>query len=120
RREALTEKIAGLDKAKATALASATFPVEGLGVDESGVTFRGVPFAQASSAEQIKVAAAMAMAANPKLRVIRIMDGSLLDDANLTAIAELAKEKDFQVWVERVGDPGPMGVLIEDGMVKGE
>lgn len=114
--ESLTRRIESLDGQKEAALAGASFPVEGLGFDESGVTFQGVPFTQASSAEQIRVSLAMAIAANPKLRVVRIMDGSLLDDENLKMIAAVAAEHDMQVWIERVGADG-VGVIIEDGEV---
>lgn len=114
--EALTKKINSLDKKKADALATADFPVEGLGFDENGVTFNNIPFGQASSAEQIRVSLAMAIAANPKLRVVRIMDGSLLDEDSMTLIASIAAENDMQVWVERVGSDG-VGVVIEDGQV---
>ncbi|MGN8821735.1 hypothetical protein ACTNC1_12740, partial [Atopobiaceae bacterium HCP3S3_A4] len=97
--------------------ASATFPVEGLGFDETGVTFKGVPFSQASSAEQIRVSLAMAMALNPTLRVIRILDGSLLDDDSMQMVADAAKEGGYQVWIERVSDPSESAIVIEDGEV---
>lgn len=116
--EALTKRIDALDKTKADALAQAQFPVAGLGFDEQGVTYGGVLFSQASSAEQIRVSLAMAMSLNPKLRVIRILDGSLLDGDNLALISEMAAEQDYQVWIERVGDAGSgVGVVIEDGAV---
>ena len=115
--EILTRKIAALDEQKAQALASSSFPVPGLGFDEQGVTFQGVPFSQASSAEQIRVSLAMAMALNPKLRVLRIKDGSLLDEDTLAAIREQVKEQDFQLWLERVGDADEGAILIEDGEV---
>ena len=115
--ETLTAEIATLDKTKAAALAKAKFPVDGLGFDDSGVTYQDVPFDQASSAEQIRVSLGMAIALNPKLRVIRILDGSLLDDDNLKMISDAAAEHDFQVWIERVGDNGSVGIVIEDGQV---
>jgi hypothetical protein len=116
---ALTKKIDSLDKTKADALAAAAFPVDGLGFDDEGdgVTYQGVPFSQASSAEQIRVSLAMAMALNPKLRVIRILDGSLLDAENLALITEMAAAQDFQVWLETVSDASGVGVVIEDGSV---
>lgn len=113
----LTQAIDSLDEAKRDALAAAEFPVDGLGFDETGVTHQGVPFSQASSAEQIRVSLAMAMAANPKLRVIRILDGSLLDDEAMTAIREQVAERDFQLWIERVGDADEGAVIIEDGSI---
>ncbi|MGW9020694.1 AAA family ATPase [Leucobacter chromiiresistens] len=110
----LSEEIEAIDVQKAEALARAEFPVDGLGFDADGVTFAGIPFSQASAAEQIRVSMAMAMASNPKLRVIRIMDGSLLDDDGMRIITEAARERDFQVWIERVADGGA-GFVIEDG-----
>ena len=115
--DALTAKVASVDQAKADALAGATFPIDGLAFDESGVTYQGVPFSQASSAEQIRVSLAMAMSLNPKLRVIRILDGSLLDADNLALITEAAVAADYQVWIERVSDPSETAVVIEDGEV---
>lgn len=113
----LTDQINAIDEAKAQALASAAFPVEGLGFDDQGVTYQGVPFAQASSAEQIRVSVAMAMALNPELRVLRIMDGSLLDSDAMDAIRAQVADGDFQVWIERVGDADAGAVVIEDGQV---
>ena len=115
---ALTASMEGREKAKADAITRAKLPVEGIGFGEGIVTYNGIPFDQASSAEQLRVSMSIAMAANPKLRVIRITDGSLLDDDSLAAITDMAKAGDYQVWIERVSADGKMGILIEDGMVK--
>ena len=114
----LTERLEALDKTKAKALEAATFPVVGLGFDDTGVTYQGVPFSQASSAEQIRVSVAMAMAMNPKLRVLRIKDGSLLDADAMEALRAQVAENDFQLWVERVGNADDGAILIEDGEVQ--
>ena len=117
--ERMDEEIAAIDKRKADGLAAAAFPVDGLGFGDGIVTYQGVPFSQASSAEQIRVSLGMAMAANPTLRVIRILDGSLLDDDNMRVVAEMAEANDFQVWIERVGTEGTGStVVIEDGEVQ--
>lgn len=113
----LTEKIEALDKRKADGLAAATFPIDGLGFDDSGVTYQGVPFKQASGAEQLRVSLSMAIALHPKLRVIRIADGSLLDTDNLALVEAVARENDFQVWIEMVGDGDGRGIVIEDGQL---
>lgn len=117
-REELTRKIAALDTKKAVALAQTEMPVDGLGFDEDGVTFAGLPLSQASGAEQLKVSLGMAIALNPELRVIRIADGSLLDDENLAIVQEMAAEHDAQVWLEIVGDGDGSGLIIEDGEIK--
>jgi DNA repair exonuclease SbcCD ATPase subunit len=117
--DGLTGAIAELDASKAEALAEAKMPIKCLAFDDDGVTYNGIPFAQCSSGEQLRVSMAMAMAANPEIRVIRITDGSLLDSENMALIAELAKDSDFQVWIERVDETGKVGVIIEDGSVVG-
>ncbi|MFC7860724.1 AAA family ATPase [Arthrobacter koreensis] len=113
----LTAELAAIDERKAAGLAAATFPVDGLGFDSDGVTYQGVPFKQASSAEQLRVSLAMAIALNPGLRVIRIADGSLLDSTNLQLIEDMAVSNDYQVWIEMVNESGDFGVVIEDGQV---
>lgn len=105
------------EEKKRKALEEAQMPIDGLGIDADGVTYKELPFGQLSQAEQIKVSMAIAMAQNPELRVIRIDDGSLLDEDNMKAIAEMADANDFQIWVERVDSSGKVGVVIEDGMI---
>jgi|TARA_Y100000310_G_scaffold92194_1_gene89789 hypothetical protein len=100
------------------AVAEADMPIEGLSIDlEQGVMFNGVPFSQASDAEQIRASMALAMAANPKIRVIRIRDGSLLDSDSLATIATMANHEDYQIWIETVDESGEIGFMLEDGMV---
>jgi len=113
----LTHTIEAIDAKKAKALAEAKMPVPGLGFDDNGVTLHGVPFGQASSSEQIRVSLGMAMALNPTLRVVRIVDGSLLDADGMAEIAAMARAADYQVWIERVEDASETAVVIEDGQV---
>lgn len=115
--ENLTAKLADIDKQKADAMAAAKFPVSGLAFDADGITMDGIPFEQCSSAEQLRVSVAMGLAMNPKLKILLIKDGSLLDDDNLRMVAEMAAEADAQVWVERVGKGKECSVIIEDGVV---
>lgn len=113
----LTQEIDDATAAKHAAIARARMPVEGLGFGEGEVTFNGLPFAQASSAEQLRVSVALAMAANPQLRVLRIKDGSLLDERSLALIADMAEAQDYQIWVERVDTTGKVGIVMEEGAV---
>ena len=115
--EGLTKELDRIDQSKADAIAAARMPLDGLSFDEDGVLYNGVPFSQCSAAERLRVGIAVAMALNPKIRVIRITDGSLLDADNLALIDEMAAEHDFQCWVERVDDTGTVGITIEDGQV---
>jgi hypothetical protein len=106
------------EQAKRDAIAAAEMPVGGLGFGSGEVLLNGLPFEQASDAEQLRASTAIAMAANPKLRVIRIRDGSLLDEGGLSLLADWAKERDYQVWIERVDTSGKHGIVLEDGHVK--
>ena len=113
----LTKEIVEIDRKKEYAIASTQFPVDGLTFNENGLMFNGVPFSQASSAEQLKVSVAMGIAMNPKLKVLLIRDGSLLDEESLSVVASMAEESDAQVWVERVSKGKECSVIIEDGEV---
>jgi len=104
-------------KEKLEALQAAEFPIDGLSFENGMVYFNDVPMDQISAAEQIKVSTAIGMAINPKLKVMRIKDGSLLDDSSLGIISHLAHENDFQVWVECVKSDDPTAVIIEDGEI---
>ncbi len=114
----LTATIATLDAKKAEQLAEATFPLDGLGLDDSGVTWQGLPFAQASTAVRTRVSVAIGLALNPKLKVLLVRNGNDLGERNLQLIADLATEAGAQVWVERIdGSKGFPTVVIEDGTV---
>ena len=115
----LSARIEALDDSKAEQIAAAKMPVDGLGFDESGVTLGGVPFEQASSAEQLAVSVGMGLAMNPKLKLLLIRDGSLLDSDNRRLIAEMAEAADAQVWMECVEENESTSVVIVDGAVAG-
>lgn len=114
----LTDRINARQQAKRDAIAEANLPVEGLGFGDNVVLFNGQPFEQASDAEQWRVSCAIAMANNPQLRVMRIRQGSLLDDASLALIDELCEKHDFQCWIEIVDSSGEIGFVLEDGKLK--
>lgn len=120
--DALTDAMRARDEERQKALAEAKMPVEGLsfGISDKGkpvILFDGVPFEQASSAAQIRVATAVAMASNPELRVLRIKDGALLDDDSMAILREMAADEDFQLWVEVVRPTEGVGFIIENGQV---
>ena len=104
-------------KTKEDAIASAKMPIDGLSLSGGQVVLNGIPFDQSSSAEQLRTSVAIAMAANPKLKVIRIKDGSLLDEDGLKIIEGLASGNGYQVWIETVNTSGKIGIYMEDGAV---
>lgn len=115
---ALTSAMDARASQKATAISGAALPVPGLGFGDGIVTYNGLPFDQAGTAERWRVCVAVAMASNPKLRVIRVDEGSLLDNESMNVLREMAETHDFQVWCEVVDDNPESGFVIEDGTVK--
>lgn len=113
-----TKAIEELDTAARALVAGAKLPIDGLGVTDDGVTYHGLPLEQASSAEQLRVSVAIAMAMHPTLRVLRIQDGALLDERSLALIAEMADANDYQCWIERVGTDAKVGIIMEDGTAR--
>lgn len=114
----ITAAIEVVDNRKAEILAAAKLPVEGLSVDDEGVTLNGVPFAQASGAEKLRVALALAIAASPGLADVWIRDGALLDDESLALVQVHAKATGNCVWIERVGTADEGVIVIADGKVQ--
>ena len=118
--EELTKKMEERERNKQAKIAAAKLPVAGISFVDGGILMNGVPFEQASDAEQLRASIAIAMALNPKLRVIRVRDGSLLDEGSMEILAQMAKDQDYQVWVERVDSSGKVGFVLENGHVKQE
>jgi recombinational DNA repair ATPase RecF len=114
----LTKALADRAEHKAQCIAKAKLPIEGLSLDDLHVLYNDVPLNQASDAEQLRISVAIAAALNPKLRVIRVRDGSLLDEDGVKLLGEFADANDMQVWMERVDSSGAVGFVIEDGHLK--
>jgi hypothetical protein len=119
----LTAKIDDAKDRKIRLLTSKPMPVEGLGVDEDGLTLAGeagpVPFDQASHAQRLRCAIAIAMLQAGRLRDVWLRDGSLLDAEGLVAVRELAERFDRRVWLEVVGErrDTPDVIVIRAGKV---
>ncbi len=110
----MKERTATKDKA----ISEAEFPIDGLAFGDGEVIYQGIPFSQASTAEQIRASVAIGMASNPELRVMIIRDASLLDAKSMNLISEMTNEQDFQVYCEVTDTSGKVGIYIEDGTVK--
>jgi DNA repair exonuclease SbcCD ATPase subunit len=123
--EGFTKQIADIEKDRKNLLDGAPMPVEGLTFDATGLFYNGVPLEQASDGEKLMVSLGISMALNPTMRVLRIKDGSLLDEKNRAIIRSMLKERKnddgegWQLWIESVGTDGKVGILIEEGEVKG-
>lgn len=119
--QAAQEELDEIAKVKAKGLAAAAFPVDGLSVDDEGVTFNGVPFSQVNSAMRRRVAFAIATSGDPQLRLVIVKDGDLLDADSLAAIADLADQRGYTVLVERDRDESRrIGFTVRDGALAEE
>jgi len=116
--EAETEKIKKLEAQKEQLLKDANLPVKGLGFSDEGIIYKKLPLAQASDSEQFRVAMAITMAKNPELRVIVSKSGGLLDKNKVVLITKMCKDKDYQLWLERVDEKELSAIIIEDGKIK--
>lgn len=103
---------------KARRIAEAKFPVPGLTLgDDETVLYNGTPLADCCTAEQIRVSVAVGLAMQGALKIVRLTNGSLLDDDNRRIIREACEAAGAQEWVEIVGTGGPTTIVIEAGMV---
>jgi hypothetical protein len=114
----LTQAIADREAAKQKAISEAKLPIEGLTFGDGQILLDNNPFDQASDAQKLRTSVAIGMANNPRLHVMRVRDGSLLDEDALKILGEMAAAADFQVWLEAVDSTGKVGIVIEDGAVK--
>lgn len=116
----LTKMLEGLRAQREAMVRSAKFPVPGLGFGGDGVTLDGLPLEQASQAQKLRVSVAIALALNPKLRVMLVREGSLLDDDSLAMLEKLCDEHDAQAFVEQVGTDGAATVVFVDGEARND
>lgn len=114
-----TEEIAEIDATKRRQLAEAEFPVDGLGFSDDGMTLllNGFPLSQASGAEQIRVAVAVAMRMAGNLKVALVDEGEKLDLEQLALLDECVREAGGQVLLSRVSCGEEVNLVIEDGAV---
>lgn len=116
----LTARLDAIKLEKDRLLSEAQMPIKGLSFSSQDVLFNEIPFIQLSTSEQIQVSMSIAMALNPRLRIIIIKNGSLLDSDAMKKIYDLAHENNFQIWLEKVADtPDGNSIFIEDGEVYG-
>lgn len=110
------EAVKAAEKAKEDALQAVKFPVEGLGVNDNGVTFNGIPFKQASTAEQIKVSVEVGFALNQGVKLLLVRNGNALDEDSLKAVAAQAEAAGGQILMEYVTkNADDVSVMIVDG-----
>lgn len=110
----LDQTLSALRSLRANLLNGLDLGVPGLTVGEGELRLNDVPFRQASQAEQIRVACAVAMHQKPKLKLLRIDDGEHLDRNSRELLLRLADASGFQVVMTSVADCDGLRVEIID------
>ena len=103
-------------KARADAVAAIGVPIDGFDLGANGVTVDGVPSSQWSTAQAIRIGAAIFGAGDRDMKVMWVKDGSLCDDASRAEIARIARDTNTQVFIEVVGSEAG-AIHFENGQV---
>lgn len=107
--------IDGLRKLKAELLDGLDLGVPGLALGDGELVLNGVSFRQASHAERIRVACALAFRRSPRLRLLRLDDAEHLDQKSLDLLLELAGQYGWQCILTFVRDTGSgLGFVLGD------
>ena len=79
-------------------------PVKGLSFTDEEIYYNDLPFNEDSQPKStiIGVGVKIAMCLNPRLKVLVIRDGSLLDDGTLKMILKMADKYGYQLLIEIV------------------
>lgn len=96
-------------KAKKDALAAAKFPIDGLSFEGQQIMYNGQPLSQASQAERLRVAMAIALAMRGQVAPIILRDASVLDRASIAEVEALANKHGAIVFAEIVANQDDSG-----------
>ncbi len=107
-----------IKKEKSNRIKNTKLPIEGLEFDGDVIRYNGIEFEECSTAERIEIALAVAVEENPNIRVLLIREGSSLDESAVKRVKKLAKEHNFQIWIETVHSSDSSAIHIEEGEIK--
>lgn len=111
-----TDDLKELTFKKEELMKHAKLPVQGLSLDDDGVSLNGIPINQISSAEKLMLSTKIACSINSELKIIMIKDGSLLDNSSFDLIKDFSQSNGYQLWIETVGDGKTQdSIKISDG-----
>ena len=116
----LDSKVESIRREIKETLSNAKLPIPGLDLTDNELLYNGHGFENVCESSKLKISVALTMAMNPKLKVILIRDGSLLDNDSLKEIQTIADKEDYQIWIEKVAsEKGEEdAIYIVEGEVK--
>ena len=116
---ALDVKVEDVRKEKRARIAAAEFPLEGVEFDLDGkLILDGKPWHAWSDGERLLAAFEIAAAMSPNLKAVVMRQGSWLDNDSRKVIADIAKQKDYLVLMEIVGDSDEVQIYMNNGQVE--
>ncbi len=116
--KSLTDTIEGIDGRKTEILQESALAIGTVGFDGDTLLVNGVPFDDLATSRQLLVSLEIAISQNPRIRVVRISNGNVFDEDNMSVLEAWADEHDCQLWIEKVLDsPDGLGFFIKDGSV---
>jgi len=113
--QALDSKLEHLRDLRIHLLDGVSLGIDGLSLSDGDLHLNGIPYRQASHAERLRVACAVAMKQNPALKLLRVDDGEHLDKNSRALLLELADANDWQVIITAVSSTDTeLKIEIED------
>lgn len=91
-------------------LDQANIPIEGLVVTAEAITLNGVTIENLSDSQKVKFGLQVVKSLNPDFRVICIDGAEKLDRNSLNILLAEAADDDFQYFITRVVDDGPLKI----------
>jgi len=97
-------EIAQLGDERATLIANAELPIDGLSFTDDGLELNGIPFVpgKVSDSQILMIAAKLVIASNPNTRIFRIARGESLGSKRMKEIIDIATKNGYQGFIENV------------------
>lgn len=113
----LTTEIEGVRDARRALLDKADLPLEGLGIRDGALIYKGQAWTDMSSAEQLIVATSIVRRLNPECGFVLMDKLEQMDIPTLARFGEWLEKEGLQVIATRVSTGEECSIIIEDGMV---
>ena len=112
------KEMRAIEDARVKIFEDAHMPVKGLTVKDGKLFWLDKPVATLSTGERCRIGAQIAVAQNPKARVILCDDASLYDQTTIGILEEVCS--DFQIWRVVNTEEKVMKITIQEGAANAE
>lgn len=115
--DALSRRIEEIDAERDRRLQAARFPVDGLSIEGDTVLYNGIPLADCSQSERLRVLASIGAALNPRMGFCILRDAAWFDPDTMREFLADMSERGIQVIAERPGRDEFATIVMEAGRV---